>query len=105
VNLRLKWPNDIYANGTTKIGGLMINTSIDSTKAILNVGCGVNLSNSTPTTCVNDLIRQHGAKLAELTDEQYFATIFNAIEKLFDRVQGGDFDTLYKLYYKYWLHG
>lgn len=109
LNIRLKWPNDIYANGSTKIGGLMINTSIDATKAILNIGCGINLSNSNPTVCINDLIQTYnartGKRLALLEHERFFAIIFNEIESLFNRVQSGDFDYLYKLYYKYWLHG
>ncbi|XP_065080432.1 biotin--protein ligase [Ochlerotatus camptorhynchus] len=110
LDIGVKWPNDIYAKGSTKIGGLIINSQLCSSEAIVNVGCGVNLSNSSPTVCINDLIREYnkgsGMKLPLLGYEQTLAVIFNEIEKLFNEIQSGDeLQPLYDLYYKYWLHG
>jgi biotin---protein ligase len=83
LNIRLKWPNDILANGTTKIGGLIINSAIEATRAICNIGVGVNLSNSNPTLCLNDLIKEyntrHNKSLPLLSYERTFALIFNEI--------------------------
>jgi biotin--protein ligase len=74
----------------------------------LSAGLGVNLSNSTPTTCINDLIRdynkQSAGSLKELTYEKTLAIIFNEIESILDRIQGGDINHLYELYYGCWLH-
>lgn len=104
----MKWPNDMYANGTTKIGGLVVNTELNSTTAICNVGVGFNLNNSIPTTCVNDMIKTFNLKnntnLPYLEYECFFANVFNEIEQLMDIVQAGDFQYLYDLYYKLWLH-
>lgn len=76
--------------------------------AICNVGVGFNLSNSIPTTCVNDMIKAYNIKqnanLPYLQYEQFFANVFNEIEELIDIVQTGDFHHLYDLYYKLWLH-
>lgn len=95
-------------NGNTKIGGLFINTELNSGLAICNIGVGLNLSNSIPTTCVNDLIKTYNLKnnteLAYLEYECFFASVFNEIEELIDIVQTGNLDHLFDMYYKLWLH-
>jgi len=71
-------------------------------------GCGVNLNNNLPTTCINDIIIEHNAnnhnQLKTLTYEQYFATVFTELERLLNQVQNGNVDIIFDLYYKYWLH-
>ncbi|XP_055680744.1 biotin--protein ligase isoform X2 [Lutzomyia longipalpis] len=110
LDIRLKWPNDIYANGTVKIGGLVAKSVVDTHTAICNVGCAINLDNSTPTICLNDLIREHNkltnANLPLLHYEHLLARIFNEIEHIFRRVQDGahGLEYLNELYYKFWLH-
>lgn len=95
-------------NGNTKIGGLFVNTEFNGNLAICNVGVGLNLSNSIPTTCVNDLIKTYNLKnnteLPYLEYECFFANVFNEIEELIEIVQKGDLIYLYDLYYKLWLH-
>lgn len=109
MDIKLKWPNDIYANGDVKIGGLVVTSMIDADMAVCNVGLGLNLSNSTPTTCVNDLITaynmKHSTKLPLLTFEKTLAIIFNEIEELLNKIQNNnDLEYLYQEYYKNWLH-
>lgn len=109
LDIRLKWPNDMYAYGNTKIGGLVVNTELNAGLAICNVGVGFNLNNSIPTTCVNDMIKayniKNNTKLPYLDYECFFANVFNEIEELLYVVQThSDFDYLYDLYYKLWLH-
>ncbi|XP_037730753.1 biotin--protein ligase isoform X4 [Drosophila subpulchrella] len=109
LDISLKWPNDIYANGNQKIGGLVVNTTLQGSQAIVNIGSGINLNNSKPTVCINDLIREHNIrapnnKLPILKYELFIATIFNEIERLLGEVQNGDFDSFYALYYSLWLH-
>lgn len=108
MDIRLKWPNDIYADGNIKIGGLIINTQIDSSQAICNIGCGINLNNSKPTKCINDIITEYnlrnGSNLPSLKYEKLFAIIFNEIEKLIYSVQTGELNNFYQIYYKLWLH-
>ena len=36
--------------------------------------------------------------------EEYFATVFNALEELTDMMECGREEEVYSLYYKYWLH-
>ncbi|XP_059610986.1 uncharacterized protein LOC132257934 [Phlebotomus argentipes] len=110
LDIRLKWPNDIYANGTVKIGGLITTSVVEGQTAVCNIGCGFNLDNSNPTLCLNDLIREQNVqtkgKLPLLHYERMLALMFNEIERIFNTVQDGSpgLDYLYELYYKFWLH-
>uniref|UniRef100_A0A182FRS5 Biotin protein ligase C-terminal domain-containing protein n=1 Tax=Anopheles albimanus TaxID=7167 RepID=A0A182FRS5_ANOAL len=108
LNLGLKWPNDIYAYGTTKLGGSIFNTQVDSCSAVVNLGVGFNLSNSKPTLCLNDVIAHYNAKhctaLALLSYEKTFALIFNKLEELYERVQRQGVEELQQEYYRHWLH-
>lgn len=38
LDINVKWPNDIYANGERKIGGLIVNSTIEADQAICNIG-------------------------------------------------------------------
>lgn len=38
INLRIKWPNDIYVGKSTKIGGLIVRTLVDSSHYICDIG-------------------------------------------------------------------
>lgn len=71
-------------------------------------GCGVNLSNSNPTGCINDAVRQHNldhnTSLPELDRETFLARVFNVLEDLIDTFQSVGPGAVKPLYYKYWLH-
>lgn len=77
-------------------------------EAICNVGVGINLNNSNPTTCINDLIKEynikHNKQLPEIQFERYFALVFNEIEQLLNVVQRDNLDYFYDQYYQIWLH-
>ncbi|KAK8720034.1 hypothetical protein OTU49_013609, partial [Cherax quadricarinatus] len=71
-------------------------------------GCGVNLSNSNPTYCINDAVREynkeHNTSLPELDRETYLARVFNYFEDLIDIFQTKGPGAVQPIYYKYWLH-
>uniref|UniRef100_A0A336MRZ2 CSON000373 protein n=1 Tax=Culicoides sonorensis TaxID=179676 RepID=A0A336MRZ2_CULSO len=108
LDIRLKWPNDIYANGTTKIGGNIINSVVQNPIIICNIGLGINLSNSNPTICLNDLVKEFnilfGKNLPYLTYEYVLSIIFNEIEYLYEKIQSEGVNYFFEIYYKYWLH-
>lgn len=62
LDVRIKWPNDIYSNGM-KIGGILCHSTYRSKEFQVVVGVGLNLDNSQPTTCVNHLLQQQHTKL------------------------------------------
>ncbi|KAJ9584247.1 hypothetical protein L9F63_021409 [Diploptera punctata] len=108
LDLRLKWPNDIYAGRSAKLGGLVVNSRIESSVAVCDIGCGVNLDNETPTTCINDMIKQLNAtssdKLALLSREKLLALTFTQLEGLLHAVDAGQMHKVLDQYYSYWLH-
>ena len=57
LDARIKWPNDVYGSGL-KLAGVLTHSSYRSRVFRLTVGCGINVSNSQPSTCVDDLLRQ-----------------------------------------------
>ncbi|KAK7047991.1 hypothetical protein SK128_020642 [Halocaridina rubra] len=108
IAVSLKWPNDIYIGSEIKIGGVIVEATTIGNEVIANVGCGVNLSNSNPTYCINDAIRQHnrenGTRLAEIEREVFVARTFNAFERLLDDFQRDGPPAVLSKYYRYWLH-
>lgn len=109
LNMGIKWPNDLYVDRSIKIGGIVINSVVANNMAVINIGCGINLDNSNPTTCLNDLIKQNNIKMKTnikpIQFEQYFANVFNKVEYFINSIQNSnDFDEFFHLYTKYWLH-
>lgn len=99
----------MYANGTIKIGGLIVTTTIEGSDAVCNIGVGLNLDNGTPTICVNDLIRDYNSSsnsnLPAIEPEVLFARIFNELERILaDMESRGNSKDFYGLYYRLWLH-
>ena len=60
VDVRIKWPNDLYAGGL-KLGGILCHSSYRDGRFYVVMGVGLNLSNRQPTTCVDALIEAAAA--------------------------------------------
>ncbi|XP_072036707.1 biotin--protein ligase-like isoform X2 [Amphiura filiformis] len=108
IDLRLKWPNDIYFSDSIKLGGVIVNSSMMDGMFHAIIGCGFNVSNSDPTICINDLIHLHnkqtGSNLALCTTEQLIARTISIIEKMVQRFQRQGAESFLPIYYKRWLH-
>ncbi|KAG0021769.1 biotin holocarboxylase synthetase [Podila clonocystis] len=120
VPLKLKWPNDIYAEAPIedgserkmiKIGGVLVNSNFSGSEFLLVIGCGINTTNPNPTTSINHLIRHHnkvyGKNLALLSQETLLAKILVKLETMYTQFLEGDrtgFAQFEHLYYKRWLH-
>jgi len=102
LDIRLKWPNDIYYGNKTKLGGVIVESSILKSSMILNVGCGLNLSNEEPTLSVNQLVTGLGAP--SVSREEYLAHLFNALHSLITSFNAGHKQHVFELYYEHWLH-
>ncbi|KAK7494550.1 hypothetical protein BaRGS_00014203 [Batillaria attramentaria] len=109
LELRLKWPNDIYYRDQMKLGGVLVTSTIMGDRVHATVGCGVNVANSHPTICINDIIQHHnmetGSNLSRLSASQVVAMTVSALERLISQFQAEGSQTFCDLYYKYWLHG
>ncbi|CAB3366136.1 Hypothetical predicted protein [Cloeon dipterum] len=106
IDLRLKWPNDIYAGDYAKMGGLVANSTFVGDRVICNIGLGFNLTNSEPTTCLQDLLLELKAKAAPMSLEKYLALTFNKLESLIELAQSSEegLEEIMTFYHAYWLH-
>lgn len=108
IDLRVKWPNDIYYSHLMKLGGVLVNSTLMGETFYILIGCGFNVTNSNPTICINDLIteynKEHGAELKPLRADYLIARAVTRLEKLIDTFQDKGPDGVLPLYYKYWVH-
>uniref|UniRef100_G1LG87 Holocarboxylase synthetase n=1 Tax=Ailuropoda melanoleuca TaxID=9646 RepID=G1LG87_AILME len=108
INLRVKWPNDIYYSDLMKLGGVLVNSTLLGETFYILIGCGFNVSNSNPTICINDLIteynKQHRTELKPLRTDSLIARTVTVLEKLIDTFQDKGPNGILPLYYKYWVH-
>ncbi|BGO91189.1 hypothetical protein NBRC10512_001223 [Rhodotorula toruloides] len=119
LGVRLKWPNDIYADlGAVaeahgqeryrKIGGILVNSSFSGDTFSLVVGCGINTSNPRPTTSVNDLIdlsnRTRGTSLALFRPETLLALILDKFSEMWPTFVEAGFEPFTDRYLSAWIH-
>ncbi|KAE8621482.1 hypothetical protein XENTR_v10004847 [Xenopus tropicalis] len=108
IDLRVKWPNDIYYGDLMKIGGVLVNSTLMGNTFHILIGCGFNVSNSNPTVCINDLIAQHNktykTNIEPLRVDTLIARAVTALEGLIKAFQSKGPDGVLPAYYKYWLH-
>ncbi|KAG2220121.1 hypothetical protein INT45_006149 [Circinella minor] len=108
VPLRVKWPNDVYAedgDDLKKVGGLLVNSSFVQDEFLVVIGCGINVSNPRPTVSINDVIQKHNSSLPRITPEDMLAGILVTFEKFYsDFCEKGMGSWFLDLYYKRWLH-
>ena len=104
LDVRIKWPNDIYYGKQLKLGGVIAKSSFFGNQLSVTIGAGFNLDNSLPTNSLNNIIRTQGQKVLILMQEVLVAETFNRLEHLISECNGGNVSGVLELYYKYWLH-
>ncbi|KAM7180574.1 biotin--protein ligase isoform 2-T3 [Macrochelys suwanniensis] len=108
IDLRLKWPNDIYYSDLMKLGGVLVNSTLMGDTFHILIGCGFNVDNSNPTICINDIIMKYNkknmTKLRSLTVDYLIARSVTVLERLIDIFQEKGPNEVLPLYYKYWIH-
>ncbi|XP_028278063.1 biotin--protein ligase isoform X2 [Parambassis ranga] len=108
IDLRVKWPNDIYYSDLMKLGGVLVTSTVIGSTFYLLIGCGFNVTNSNPTVCINDMIQQynrkHSCSLQPLSCSQLVARTVTCLESLISSFQDGGPEAILPIYYKRWLH-
>ncbi|CAG8642704.1 6767_t:CDS:2, partial [Acaulospora colombiana] len=121
VPLRLKWPNDIYAEifndpsaspELVKIGGVLVKSEFFKNEFLLISGCGVNLSNAAPTTSINQIIDKYNEshhtsrQLKPFSQEELLARILVKFELFYTEFcgNGSGYESFLDVYYERWLH-
>lgn len=103
LDVRIKWPNDLYLNGL-KVGGILCTSTYRSKMFDVCVGIGLNIDNEKPTICLNAVLQEISTIPHRLTREDILASFFNKFEELFRVFLNKGFHDLEELYYKTWLH-
>jgi len=111
LELRIKWPNDVYGRGL-KVGGVLCGSTHSDGFFRVTVGVGLNATNAEPTTCVAALIQAAAAAagappgaLLPLSREALLAAVMGRYEALEARFVGeGGFEGLRESYLSHWLH-
>ncbi|KII91479.1 hypothetical protein PLICRDRAFT_38240 [Plicaturopsis crispa FD-325 SS-3] len=108
--VRLKWPNDVYAvssdgaggQETRKIGGTLINTSFTGGNVDIVIGSGLNVLNAPPITSLSQLAPPE----VRLSMERTAAAIMAKFEKMWSTflASRGSFEPFMSLYTERWLH-
>ncbi|KAK8941023.1 hypothetical protein KSP39_PZI010076 [Platanthera zijinensis] len=103
IDVRIKWPNDLYLNGL-KVGGILCTSTYTSKKFNISAGVGLNLDNDKPTSSLNAALQEMTSVSHQLGREDILAAYFNSFEKLFEVFLHQGFEVLEELYYRSWLH-
>ncbi|KAJ6405263.1 hypothetical protein OIU84_013269, partial [Salix udensis] len=83
IDVRIKWPNDLYLNGL-KVGGILSTSTYKSKKFNVSIGIGLNVDNEKPTTCLNAVLRELSAAACALRREDIVAAFLNKFENFYD---------------------
>ncbi|XP_027366998.1 biotin--protein ligase 2-like [Abrus precatorius] len=103
IDVRIKWPNDLYLNGS-KVGGILCTSTYKSKKFNVSAGIGLNVNNEKPTTSLNTILRELSMGAYQFQREDVLAAFFNKFEKFYGLFVNQGFQTLEELYCKTWLH-
>lgn len=103
LDVRIKWPNDLYLGGL-KVGGILSTSVYRSKKFYVSAGVGLNVGNEKPTTCLNAFLKRVDPLSCELKREDIIAAFFNKFESFYDVFLEQGFQALEELYYRTWLH-
>nr|GMD95012.1 biotin--protein ligase 2-like [Ipomoea batatas] len=103
LDVRIKWPNDLYLGGL-KVGGILCTSTYKSQKFNISAGIGINVDNEKPTTCLNAVLQKSTSVPNIFKREAIMAAFFNKFETFIDVFFNQGFQPLEELYYKTWLH-
>ncbi|KAL1757926.1 hypothetical protein FB107DRAFT_288950 [Schizophyllum commune] len=112
--VRIKWPNDVYAEvgyddkgqkQTKKIGGILVNTGFNGPNADVIIGSGLNVLNEPPIPSLAQLLPEDTSTPTP-TLERTAATILARFDVMWGQfvAGGGSFEPFLDRYLKRWLH-
>ncbi|CAF1370591.1 unnamed protein product [Adineta ricciae] len=114
LNVRIKWPNDIFiGNDFTKLGGILATSSICGNFASINLGIGVNVFNTQPSTCINDSIDQQKPmlNLPHFTTEEFIGRTVAYLQQWVSQLSQSNIrqatiaiHNFYRFYESHWMH-
>lgn len=106
TNVRIKWPNDVFANAQ-KIAGVLCEATVSGSAQACEVlvGIGVNVCNSSPTTSLLN-VGSMSKNDTETARERFAGLVLTRFEQLYDEFCEFGFERrLLDLYVCSWMHG
>ncbi|CEF71337.1 Biotin--protein ligase [Strongyloides ratti] len=100
--IQVKWPNGIYYDKKVKIGYVRMKCSVYGNVYKCIISGGINIDNSKPTTCINDLLPNY--KDPKLSVPIVIAEILNNFEKYSKNFERKGCEQFIGNYIKYWMH-
>lgn len=106
LDVKIKWPNDIYAKRVFKIGGILSQSMYSHGTFDVTNGVGINVLNSEPTTCLQDLLKEQYPRgdAPILTREMVLDRFLNEFVAMFVQYKHVGFKPFIDEYLKNWLH-
>ncbi|CAG7722798.1 unnamed protein product, partial [Allacma fusca] len=98
IDLRMKWPNDIYIRGQ-KVGGVLVKSRLQGNIAIVSIGIGVNVSNKYLAVCLNSFLGEEN----KLTQATLVAKCLSQMEDLLEQIEKGGLNEIINTYTENWL--
>ena len=104
LDLKIKWPNDIYFKSKHKLVGILTNSQFEGNCAKFFIGTGINLSNEKPTYSLKNIIEEE-FKTDEfhISKEELIANILNEINDLIKLMNNEGKEKIVDLYYENWM--
>jgi len=103
VDIGIKWPNDIYADKSVKIGGILCQSIVKNGSFAVVIGIGVNVDNNRPTTCLNAMQAGGNPVSRELLLARMLER-FEALHLEFEDPTRGFSPRIQAEYERRWLH-
>ena len=101
--VKIKWPNDLYV-GDKKIGGILCQSVMNSKKIYnVTIGVGVNLYNSAPTTCLQNLLSEIISN-ERIAKNDLLACFLNTLESHLLHLESNGFAPFLSSYLEKWMH-
>jgi BirA family transcriptional regulator, biotin operon repressor / biotin---[acetyl-CoA-carboxylase] ligase len=97
IDIKIKWPNDIYSNNF-KLCGILCETEKIESLVFLNIGVGINVNNSTDEGYLTDIkaISIKSILGKDILREVLLAKILKIFEKNYDYyLKSGDFQKIF----------
>ena len=109
LDVRIKWPNDVYGGGM-KLGGVLCGSTHAGGAFRVTVGAGLNVANAQPTSCLDAMLagaaQARGAARAPppLCAAELLAAVLGRYESLERLFVAAGFGPLQGAYLYHWLH-
>ncbi|KAI6226165.1 BPL/LPL catalytic domain-containing protein [Aphelenchoides fujianensis] len=100
--LKIKWPNDLYYGRFYKMGGILVSASSQGGFMRCIISAGLNVANSHPTVCINDMIPADCTQT--LGVEETLAEIMNKFEYYVNVFVNRGKQEFTNVYLQHWLH-